>query len=173
MTKRLLPKDFWATPQVMVDGLFDFFIEQYELYQLPTIDVAANEHNSKCDTFIDEELNTLEIDWGTDQLCWLNPPYSNIMPFVQKAVAETVNGNYTITLLRNDCSTKWFKYCVDHAAAVLFVLNGRIGFHSPFDGKSVGGNNFSSVVFFFAPGNHPLKTFYVTRQELEQRGEEA
>lgn len=27
---------------------------------------------------------------------------------LNKAVAEAANGNYTVALLKNDCSTKWF-----------------------------------------------------------------
>lgn len=165
-------KDYWATPQWVVDGLSKFCADQeFTTHQKATLDVCASEVNSKCSIYIDEEMDTLATDWGTDELCWLNPPYSNVQPFLEKAVSETVNGNTTIALLKNDSSTKWFEYAVNHAVAVMFITRGRVGFISALTGESVGGNNFSSVVFIFSPlKTGEIKTFYVTKQKLEELG---
>lgn len=170
-------KDYWSTPQWAVDGLVRFCADKGLITQrIATLDVCASELNAKCDVYIDEETDTLVTDWGNDELCWLNPPYSNVRPFLEKAVAETANGNATIALLKNDCSTKWFDYAVNHATAVIFITNGRIGFVSALSGESFGGNNFSSVAFLFAPqGNANLikpRTYYVSKQHLEDLSNE-
>lgn len=82
-------KDLWATPQEIVDGLFSY-VENKGLVPsgLSKLDVCANKHNKKCERFITEQQDTLATPWGENNLCWLNPPYSNVQPFLNKAVAE-------------------------------------------------------------------------------------
>lgn len=166
-------KDYWATPQWVADGLFRFILEErLAPGNLEQLDVCASELNSKCPYYIDEETNTLSVPWGDNQLCWLNPPYSNVQPFLEKAVAETENGNYTVALLKNDCSTKWFNYAIENATAVIFITLGRIGFVPAVSGESVGGNNFSSVAFLFTPMDrvNRIKTYFVSKNQLEELG---
>lgn len=164
-------KDYWATPQIMVDGLFAY-VERKGIVPkgLHRLDVCASELNKKCERFISEEQNTLTTDWGENNLCWLNPPYSDVQPFLSKAVREAENGNYTVALLKNDCSTKWFHFAAKNAIAVAYIMLGRIGFVSAMTGESVGGNNFSSVAFVFGPGRKGLRSLYVTKQKLEELG---
>lgn len=165
-------KDYWATPQVMVEGLFSY-VEAKGLVPkgLQRLDVCASQTNKKCERFITEEQDTLTTDWGTDNLCWLNPPYSDVQPFIEKAVKEAENGNYTVALLKNDCSTKWFHYAASHAVAVVYVTLGRIGFVSALTGESVGGNNFSSVAFVFGKkASKNLRSLYVKKATLEELG---
>ena len=162
-----LHKDYWATPQEMVDGLLRYAVVKEIVPEgLPLLDVCASEQNKKCERFITEQQDTLATPWGDNNLCWLNPPYSNVQPFLNKAVAEAANGNYTVALLKNDCSTKWFHYAAKNAIAVVYIMLGRIGFVSALSGESVGGNNFSSVAFIFGPGRKGLRSLYVTKQKL-------
>lgn len=162
-------KDYWATPQKMVDGLFAYVeLKGIVPKGLHRLDVCASELNKKCEDFISEEQNTLTTDWGENNLCWLNPPYSDVQPFLSKAVREAANGNYTVALLKNDCSTKWFHFAAKNAIAVAYIMLGRIGFVSAMTGESVGGNNFSSVAFVFGPGRKGLRSLYVTKQKLEE-----
>ena len=166
-----LHKDYWATPQFMVDGLFAYVeLKGIVPKGLHRLDVCASELNKKCEDFISEEQNTLATPWGENNLCWLNPPYSNVQSFLNKAVAEAANGNYTVALLKNDCSTKWFHYAAKNAIAVAYIMLGRIGFVSAMTGESVRGNNFSSVAFVFGPGRKGLRSLYVTKQKLEELG---
>lgn len=160
-------KDLWATPQWAVDGLFEWFISNGFIPKgLDKLDVCASEKNAKCPYYIDAEMDTLKTEWGDNQLCWLNPPYSNVKPFLEKAVAETHNGNYTVALLKADCSTKWFKYAVENATAVMYITSGRIGFIHAESGEAVGGNSFSSVVFLFTPNKQAIQSVYVDKQDL-------
>lgn len=165
-------KDYWATPQWSADGLLAF-VEQERLVPvgLERLDVCASELNAKCHYYIDEETNTLITPWGDNQLCWLNPPYSNVQPFLEKAVEESNNGNYTVALLKNDCSTKWFNYAIENATAVIFITLGRIGFVSAESNEIVKGNNSSSVVFLFGPNRgSKVRTYYVSKNQLEELG---
>ena len=165
-------KDFWATPKLMVEGLFAYVeLKGIVPKGLPRLDVCASDLNKKCERFISEEQNTLVTPWGNNNLCWLNPPYSNVQPFLEKAVREAENGNYTVALLKNDCSTKWFYFAAKNAIAVAYIMKGRIGFVSAMSGESVGGNNFSSVVFVFGPNKKEgLRSLYVTKDKLEELG---
>lgn len=160
-------KDLWATPQEIVDGLLSY-VENKGLVPsgLSKLDVCANKHNKKCEHFITEQQDTLATPWGENNLCWLNPPYSNVQPFLNKAVAEVANGNYTVALLKNDCSTKWFHYAAKNAIAVVYIMMGRISFISAMTGETIKGNNFSSVAFIFGPGRKGLRSLYVTKQKL-------
>lgn len=90
-------KDYWATPQTVVNGLMKY-VELKGLVPttLDRLDVCATALNKKCEEFISEEQNTLQTPWGHNKLCWLNPPYSDVQPFLGKAVSETVNDNYTV-----------------------------------------------------------------------------
>ena len=76
---------------------------------------------------------------------FVNPPYSNPLPWVKKAIEEWKNNTTIVLLLKHDSSTEWYrllheaganmlmvnkrlKYCTNRGAAfpsVLFVLSNR------------------------------------------------
>ena len=64
---------------------------------------------------------------------FVNPPYSNPKPWVEKAILENKVNNFTVALLlKHDSSTKW--YSLLHSAnAKIFMLQGRLKFNT---GKS-------------------------------------
>lgn len=168
---KLNDRDFWETPLWVVNGLFTLCKDLGLVGKFKhEIDVAANECNSKCEYYIDEEMDTLTTPWGTNFLCWCNPPYSNVEPFIKKAVAETVFGNHTVMLLKNDCSTKWFELALKHATAVIFITGGRINFIPYDDGEKKKGSNFSSVAFVFTNMDTEQQTFYLNREQLKEIG---
>lgn len=73
------------------------------------------EHNTKVKNFISPEQDTLTADWQ-GRYCWMNPPYSNPLPFVLRAIQQSVLHNKTVVMLLNvDGSTKWFDMCVRNA----------------------------------------------------------
>ena len=160
-------KDYWSTPQEIADGLIAYAEKKGIVPTgLPRLDVCANKYNTKCERFITEQQDTLVTPWGGNNICWLNPPYSDVQPFLNKAVAEAANGNYTIALLKNDCSTKWFYYAAKNAIAVIYITMSRISFISALTGEKIDGNNFSSVAFVFGPERKGLRSLYVTKQKL-------
>lgn len=140
-------RDLWRTPPALFACLNAEFCFQ--------LDAAAAEHNALCRKFITAEQNTLETPWD-DYLSipgyvWLNPPYSDITPFVKKAAAESANQIGTVMLVPADTSVGWFKEAIQTASEVRFITAGRLAFINPVTGKPVSGNNKGSMLIIWHP----------------------
>ena len=64
------------------------------------------------------EVDGLHIDWKDKT--FVNPPYSNPLPWVEKAIKEAKNGNMIVMLLRVDTSTRWFAKLNEAGAEILW-----------------------------------------------------
>ncbi|HCI5846439.1 TPA: phage N-6-adenine-methyltransferase [Klebsiella pneumoniae] len=140
-------RDLWRTPPALFACLNAEFCFQ--------LDAAAAAHNALCRKFITAEQNTLKTPWA-DYLSipgyvWLNPPYSDITPFVKKAAAESANQIGTVMLVPADTSVGWFKEAIQTASEVRFITAGRLAFINPVTGKPVRGNNKGSMVIIWHP----------------------
>ncbi|HEN3818234.1 phage N-6-adenine-methyltransferase [Klebsiella pneumoniae] len=140
-------RDLWRTPPALFACLNAEFCFQ--------LDAAAASHNALCRKFITAEQNTLETPWD-DYLSipgyvWLNPPYSDITPFVKKAAAESANQIGTVMLVPADTSVGWFKEAIQTASEVRFITAGRLAFINPVTGKPVSGNNKGSMLIIWHP----------------------
>ena len=140
-------RDLWRTPPALFASLDAEFCFQ--------LDAAAAPHNALCRKFITAEQNTLETPWS-DYLSipgyvWLNPPYSNITPFVKKAAAESNNQIGTVMLVPADTSVGWFKEAIQTASEVRFITAGRLAFINPVTGKPVSGNSKGSILIIWRP----------------------
>lgn len=140
-------RDLWRTPPALFACLNAEFCFQ--------LDAAAAPHNALCRKFITAEQNTLETTWG-DYLSipgyvWLNPPYSDITPFVKKAATESANQIGTVMLVPADTSVGWFKEAIQTASEVRFITAGRLAFINPVTGKPVSGNNKGSMLIIWHP----------------------
>lgn len=140
-------RDLWRTPPALFASLDAEFCFQ--------LDAAAASHNALCRKFITAEQNTLETPWA-DYLSipgyvWLNPPYSDITPFVKKAAAESANQIGTVMLVPADTSVGWFKEAIQTASEVRFITAGRLAFINPVTGKPVSGNNKGSMLIIWRP----------------------
>lgn len=56
-----------------------------------TLDVAASKENAKCARYFDIEADGLSKSWMGETV-WCNPPYSDLEPWVKKALLETREG---------------------------------------------------------------------------------
>lgn len=56
---------------------------------------------------------------------YVNPPYSNPLPWVEKAIEESNKGRMVVMLLKVDTSTKWFAKIHESKAQILWI-NGRL-----------------------------------------------
>lgn len=140
-------RDLWRTPPAFFASLNAEFCFQ--------LDAAAAPHNALCRKFITAEQNTLETPW-VDYLSipgyvWLNPPYSDITPFVKKAAAESANQIGTVMLVPADTSVGWFKEAIQTASEVRFITAGRLAFINPVTGKPVSGKNKGSMLIIWRP----------------------
>lgn len=115
--------DCWQTPQ----KLFDELNEEYGPFD---IDLAATRENSKCDSYYIDYLNNIighqvkdyvrelplsEVTSTSDEdlTCFLNPPYSNPLPFIQKAWEDSKHCKIVL-LVKVDTSTKWWSVFWDY-----------------------------------------------------------
>lgn len=140
-------RDLWRTPPALFASLDAEFCFQ--------LDAAAAPHNALCRKFITAEQNTLETPWAdclnVPGYVWLNPPYSDITPFVKKAAAESANQIGTVMLVPADTSVGWFKEAIQTASEVRFITAGWLAFINPVTGKPVSGNNKGSMLIIWRP----------------------
>ncbi|QHR65257.1 DNA methyltransferase [Escherichia phage aaroes] len=146
-------RDLWSTPYELVAWMES----EYGDYD---IDAAASKENAVCEKFYSKETNCLKRWWGSNKHIWLNPPYSNITPFVKKAIEQMEHNNQIDMLLPCDTSTGWFYEAQQRAAEIIWITGevyqedgteysrtGRLAFTSALTGKPVQGNNKGSVIF--------------------------
>ena len=80
----------------------------------------------------DVDESGLHIDWTVasglyNNRIFVNPPYSNVTPWVQRAIQAYNEGCQVYMLLKNDTSTKWFSMLHEAGAKFMF-MNGRLRF---------------------------------------------
>lgn len=87
-------KDLAQTPRWFVNSL-----EAYTRIKF-TLDVCAYEATAKCECYLslyENNENGLELDWEDFNFC--NPPYSDITPWIDKALNESMRGKTTAILI--------------------------------------------------------------------------
>lgn len=140
-------RDYWRTPPEIFAALNAEFCFQ--------IDAAASAENTLCRLFITEEQDTLATNWAemisAPGYAWLNPPYSDIAPFVRKAAEESSQQVGTVMLVPADTSVGWFSEALLTASEVRFITAGRLSFINVTTGKPVNGNNKGSMLIIWHP----------------------
>jgi phage N-6-adenine-methyltransferase len=111
--------DEWETPPDLVKWAEEKFGGPF------TLDVAATAENTKAPNFYTKEMNGLSLPW-TGRV-WMNPPYSNIRPWLEKAIASREQCEVIVCLLPCATDTKWFHDCIlPHFET--FFIKGRVRF---------------------------------------------
>lgn len=96
-------------------------------------DLAADAENTVSPFgHFDEATNALQQSWvgglGLPYTwLWLNPPYSDISPWVQKCAEESAKGAHIAVLVPASVGSNWWRDYVHGQAHVIF-LNDRIQF---------------------------------------------
>lgn len=128
--------DEWATPDdffAVVDSEFGF-----------TLDAAATAENTKTRRFIDQAEDALRVSWGINgERIWLNPPYSLVGAFMDRAVQMAAQGNIIACLVPARTDTRWWHRTTERAAEVR-LLRGRLRF-----GDATGSAPFPSALVIF------------------------
>jgi len=145
-------RDSWATPPALARLL----VEEFGC----NLDVCADASNHKCNYWfglgapcgVEDALTTFWGRNGGRNVAWCNPPYSKILPWVEKAIAELANNVETIMLVPLDSSTAWWRAAMPHVAEVR-LLTPRVQFVPP-DGVKASSNPKASAVLRFLPGWH-------------------
>ena len=133
-------RDLWQTPK----EVFEYLNKDFNF----SCDVAASAENALCDNYISADDNALSLDKDWSRVNWCNPPFSNIDPWVSKAIEQRKKGNTTVMLLPSDTSVKWFKKAFNSASSVVFIT-GRLAFINADTKRKVNGNNKGSVIFMW------------------------
>jgi len=71
-----------------------------------------------CPLAIHPEEDGLSVEWKDKT--YVNPPYSNPLPWVEKAIEENKRGKTIVMLLNVDTSTKWFAKLNEARAHILW-----------------------------------------------------
>jgi phage N-6-adenine-methyltransferase len=104
------------------------------------LDVAAREHNTVCDNFLEDGLGQ---SWHGD-LNWCNPPYGREIKDWVKKMKNCAKPVIALVPARTD--TKWFQNMVPCTSNILFI-KGRLNFQ--IDGKPLNSAPFPSALAFF------------------------
>lgn len=72
-----------------------------------------------------KDVDGLKIDWKFHT--FVNPPYSDPLPWVRKAIREQAKGCSVVLLLKHDSSTHWYKL-LHEAGANILLINGRLSY---------------------------------------------
>lgn len=168
-----MSNDLWSTPSEVFNALdmeFGF-----------VFDVCAEDKTAQCQDYWTAEDDALTKDWAFDTLTsaidnkpllsclWCNPPYSNITPWVGKAIEAQKAGRSTVMLVMCDPSVKWFSLAQQYASEIRFITEGRLAFLK--NGVPQKGNNKGSVIFVFDP--HRIGAGHVSfipREALMSKG---
>lgn len=81
-------------------------------------------HDDPCP--VNHTVDGLTRKWFSP--AYVNPPYSNPLPWVEKAIKESRNGVNVIMLLKVDPSTKWYRKLIE-ANAHFVYFNERLYFN--------------------------------------------
>lgn len=99
--------DNWATPKVI-----------YDLYM---------NHGYFDPCPLNSEIDGLLIEWGEKN--FVNPPYSKIKDFCNKAIEEHKKGKEVTLLIPARTDTKYFRQLVDYGCEITFIT-GRLHFNN-------------------------------------------
>jgi hypothetical protein len=114
-------------------------------------DLAASADNARCGphNYFDIKDNALSRSWEdpvNDRQCladgwshygvvpwnWLNPPFADITPWVEKAYAESLLGAHTAVLVPSSTGANWWNDWV-HGYAYVLAIRGRLQFEGHTD----------------------------------------
>ena len=112
--------DLWETPSLTLDDA----MTKYDIH--PVLDVCATSQNAKFEKYFTPEQDGLIQEWSVD--FFMNPPYSQINQWMQKAYEQYLKYNVNaLILVFAKTSVEWWHEYVEGKAEVHFQ-EGRIRF---------------------------------------------
>ncbi|MFQ1014836.1 DNA N-6-adenine-methyltransferase [Avibacterium paragallinarum] len=83
---------------------------------------------------------------------FVNPPYSNVTPYLKRTKELRDARHLVVMLLNNDKSTQWYQNHIHGVAnEVIDIVGGRINFLHPITGEEIKGNTKGQMVVVFDP----------------------
>lgn len=108
--------DLWGTPKHMIKELEEEFGELFD----------------PCPPF--HSFDGLSISWHREKVCFVNPPYSEMALWVEKAYNEWKLGSTIILLIPPRTDTRYFHDYINLNAEIRFI-KGRVKFIHPDTGE--------------------------------------
>ena len=153
MTEQQFDRNAWQTPKYVFHWLnlrFKF-----------DIDGCANGDNALvklyfgdgglADDFLNFNLDALKGGLSRASI-FVNPPYSNVTPFIKRAKVLCNDGHLVVMLLNNDKSTQWYQNHIHGVAnEVIDIVGGRIAFIHPVTKQEIKGNSKGQMIVVFDP----------------------
>lgn len=174
-----MANDLWRTPPQVFETLHKEFVF--------LADTACTYENKLCPVGFTEENDSLAEPWlerlknsypyiGGNAYVWCNPPYSDPMPWVKKAIETQRDGLGVVMLLNQDTSVGWFLESLKGVSEIRNIVgdhkesggtsSGRLDFLDE-NGKPAKGNNKAQFILVFNPFKIGAKvTTYVSKKEL-------
>ena len=162
-------KDLAQTPPWLIDKLKRIIgITEFDL------DVCSLEKTKKasiCFSIEERGEDALALDWK--KWNWCNPPFSNIMPFCEKAKLEAEKGRSTAMIMPNSPEVGYVKYSKANCDT-FFEMPFRLKFLRPDGTPFLDGNGkeqtpqFSCAIAIYTPlGLHrpSIQTYYDFREK--------
>jgi phage N-6-adenine-methyltransferase len=113
-------RDFTQTPREVFAG-FDA-VYNYD------VDGAALPISALCERYYTPQMDSLSIDWSSDLIVfdapaavWLNPPYSDILPWVEKCHEQRQKGVLSTLFIPRDNRTEWYFAARETASAIIDI----------------------------------------------------
>lgn len=133
------------------DYIFEHFNKEFNF----TWDLAARGENHKVEHYISPDDNSLIWNWHElDGWLWLNPPYSPLKVWVEKAQQEFLKGAKICMLIPPILTTKYFSQVTP---SEIRLILGRIPFIGA-DGIPMKANSHDSCLVVYGPPVQPKVT---------------
>ena len=98
------------------------------------------------------KINELAECNGYPAHIYVNPPYSDVTPFLARAKELRDAGHLVVMLLNNDKSTQWYQNHIHGMAnEVIDIVGGRIAFIHPVTKQEIKGNSKGQMIVVFDP----------------------
>lgn len=155
-------RDSWRTPP----WLFRFLETRFGQFD---VDLAADQHNALVSVWISREENALGLPWAPLVHGFCNPPYSDITPWVEKAIAEAANGFSTTMVLPTHRNQRWA--ALSRWATERIEFEGRINFLRPDGALQKGNAGGTQVLHFRAYDLGYTRTVWVSAAEAMRQSD--
>ena len=155
-------KDEQATPRAVFERIQEVLGVQF------AHDVCASAKNKKCKSFWSKRNNALTISWADTletrllPVLWMNPPYSMLSEFTEKASYEASKGCIVVGLVPHISSSRWYQENVHNVASTVYLPDGRINFE--LEGVVRPGNALPSCVPIWTPWQCATSYQFYTRK---------
>lgn len=147
----------------------DYFFKYLNRWCGPfDVDLAATYRNTKCEYYYDKSVNALSVSWHKEfpkGAGFLNPPFSNIDPWIDKAIEEATKG-FVTTMIMEIPNGEIRQEKIFNFATHFTWITGRIPYCTP-DGVQEAGHKRGSCFIEFS-ASRPCRFGHVRHSLIKE-----